>query len=157
MSTRRGFTLVELLIVITILGVLGSIGFVSFRGIQERARDTARKTDLRQLGVALEIYRQSNSGKYITTASAYCDSINSDKFYTDIAQYMSGSVPNDPSTDNRYCYYSEGTNGASFRLFAKLENCSDPDINVQCQNYNFSVPSADLTFACDPGDPPLSC
>ncbi len=60
-------------------------------------------------------------------------------------------MPVDPSTQAQYCYYSEGTNGKSFRLFTKLENCSDPDVynpsTCASDPYNFSVASTDLTIA----------
>lgn len=58
-----GFTLVELLVVITILGILGTIGFLATGGYSSRARDSARAGDLSQLTKSLDVS--------IITAGAY--------------------------------------------------------------------------------------
>ncbi len=150
------------MVVITIVAVLSSIGFVTFGGIQSKTRDTKRKQDLKQLSVALEIYRQTHSDNYFTTNTAQCDPTNnSAPFYSAMLQYMSsGAVPVDPSTQAQYCYYSEGTSGKSFRLFAKLENCSDPAVYnpTTCVNdpYNFTVISPDLQIASAVIPPPIT-
>lgn len=46
-KTINGFTIVELLVAIVIIGILASITIVAFNGIQDRAHDTAVKSDLR--------------------------------------------------------------------------------------------------------------
>ncbi|MFC1663117.1 type II secretion system protein [Patescibacteria group bacterium] len=55
-SSKRGFTLIELLITISIIGILSSIGIVSFRGFREKARDTQRVNDLGQYRTAVFLY-----------------------------------------------------------------------------------------------------
>ena len=59
-----GFTLVELLVAITILVILTGIGFGTFSRSQKKARDGQRKSDLHQLQQALETYANDHSGKY---------------------------------------------------------------------------------------------
>lgn len=59
----RGFTIVELLIVIVVIAVLAAISVVAFAGIQERARDTQRKSDLANLAKAIKLY-QIDNGDY---------------------------------------------------------------------------------------------
>lgn len=61
-----GFTIVELLIVIVVIGILAAITIVAFSGVQQRARDTQRKQQLSDVAKALEIYRIDISD-YITT------------------------------------------------------------------------------------------
>lgn len=58
-----GFTLVEVIVVISILSILALIVAVEFREIQPRARDTERKADITTISVALEKYFQTN-GEY---------------------------------------------------------------------------------------------
>jgi general secretion pathway protein G len=65
---NKGFTLIELLIVIAIIGVLSTLLMANFIGVRQRARDAQRKSDIRQIQAALEIYR-SDSGAYPPTGS----------------------------------------------------------------------------------------
>src|SRR3989344_4750312 len=58
-----GFTLVELLIVITIISTLSGIGFAVFGNATRNARDAKRKADLEQIRTALEMYKADN-GRY---------------------------------------------------------------------------------------------
>ncbi|MDD4151344.1 MAG: prepilin-type N-terminal cleavage/methylation domain-containing protein, partial [Candidatus Gracilibacteria bacterium] len=56
----KAFTLVELIIVITILAILRTIGFMSFQTYTGDSRDTKRKTDLGVIRKGLEIYQMKN-------------------------------------------------------------------------------------------------
>ena len=60
---QSGFTLLELLVVIGIIGLLASIIVVNLTGARRRARDTKRIADIRQLQTAAEDYYDKN-GKY---------------------------------------------------------------------------------------------
>lgn len=51
----KGFTLVELLIVIAILSVLATIGYVAYYGMNSKARDSARRADIHEITTALEV------------------------------------------------------------------------------------------------------
>lgn len=54
---QAGFTIVELLIVIVIIGILAAITIVAYNGIQNRARETSLKSDLTNIAKQLELYR----------------------------------------------------------------------------------------------------
>lgn len=64
---QRGFTIVELLIVIVIIGILAFLVITTFNGIQEKGRDTERQTDIKALHGQLEAYYAQN-GHYPTLA-----------------------------------------------------------------------------------------
>ena len=53
---HRGFSLIELLVVISIIAVITGLSLTNFLGARERARDTRRKSDLQQLKNALRLY-----------------------------------------------------------------------------------------------------
>lgn len=60
---RKGFTIVELLIVIVVIGILAAITIVAYNGTQQRARDSQRESDVKTIVKALELYYIDN-GKY---------------------------------------------------------------------------------------------
>lgn len=53
---KRGFTIVELLIVIVVIAILASISVVAYNGIQARAKDSARSQDIKTIVQALEMH-----------------------------------------------------------------------------------------------------
>lgn len=70
---QKGFTIVELLIVIVVIGILAAITIVAYNGIQTRARDTKIKNDVALLVKAVTAARESEtktlgviSGSYST-------------------------------------------------------------------------------------------
>ena len=60
---QKGFTLVELLVVISIIGILSGLLFANFGGVREKSRDGVRKSDLGHIQSALELYR-ADQGSY---------------------------------------------------------------------------------------------
>lgn len=64
---NQGFTIVELLIVIVVIGILAALVLNSFTGVQARARDTERRTDINAIATQLEVYYNDNGG-YPTAA-----------------------------------------------------------------------------------------
>lgn len=65
---QRGFTIVELLIVIVVIGILAALVITTFTGIQQKARNTERQTDVKALHGQVEAYYAQN-GRYPTLAN----------------------------------------------------------------------------------------
>lgn len=66
---RRGFTIIELIIVVTIMGILLTIGVVNLRGSQANGRDAERKVDVDTIALHLETYYTSGIDGTAHTAS----------------------------------------------------------------------------------------
>ncbi|MBC7943081.1 type II secretion system protein [Candidatus Saccharibacteria bacterium] len=66
---KPGFTIVELVLVITVLGILAIIGVISYNGIQLRAHNLARQDDLITVETQLEYYAIRNEGVYPATTN----------------------------------------------------------------------------------------
>lgn len=64
---ESGFTIIELLIVIAIIGILATLVLTNFQGAQAKGRDTVRKNDINSLYQKLEEYYNEN-GSYVNTA-----------------------------------------------------------------------------------------
>lgn len=135
MKTSCGFTLIEILVVITILAILMVLAFASYETAQRQARDTKRKSDLVAISRALEQYRVDN-GKYLTQ-TAWSDASSWTTFATYLSPSYMAQVPKDPKNggsgraENWYVYgYVALNSGARYRLCANLENNSDSARNV---------------------------
>lgn len=64
---EKGFTIVELLIVIVVIGILAALVLNSFSGVQSKARDTKRQTDMKAIATQLEVcYNDKCGGAYPT-------------------------------------------------------------------------------------------
>lgn len=129
-KSGRGFTLIELLIVIAIISILATLLMVNFVGIRQRARDGQRKSDLRQIQSALELYR-SDLGSYPSSSTlANCPAVNPVSFGnnpTCTSLYMQ-KVPTDPMGSGYYnggAYYFSSTT-TTYTISACIENTNDP-------------------------------
>lgn len=120
-STSHGFTLIELLVVIAIISILSGFLVSNFAGVRQRGRDARRKSDLRQIQSALEIYRSDNGSYPAALYPTSCPTSGSLTYNS--VTYMS-KIPCDPSTSANYAYSSTGL---TYTIYACLENTNDQD------------------------------
>ncbi len=95
-SGGRGFTIVELLIVIVVIGILAAITIVAFNGVQVRGRDVARTSDVKSLQKAIEMYK-ADQGNYPLHTSGTDNAGTSISNLTSllVPQYIA-KIPTDP-------------------------------------------------------------
>lgn len=138
LELSSGFTLMELMVVMAIMGILITVGLSSYKSVQMKSRDARRKNDLRSIAGALDLY-YNDKGRYpgddgagnimgcgtgdsqmCTWGAAMRDSKNT--------LYMV-TLPSDPASGRRYYYDSQGSQGKGFQLYARLENSEDIDLS----------------------------
>lgn len=125
---RKGFTLIELLVVIAIIGILATIVLVSLNTARQKARDTRRVSDMRQVALGLEMYYDTNR-KYPGVSG--CSNANWDTMATAIASFMA-ATPDDPidTGNNVYMYgANSATNAQDYTLRAVLEGTVPTDVD----------------------------
>ena len=127
-QNKKGFTLVELIVVITILAVLWTISMLAFQSYTLNARDSVRVYDLNNIKSAIE-YARVESGVYampddgVDITYSWSISVwNQWIFWKDArtATKRLDKVPLDPLTENEYAF-SVTSNGWEFELWAIME------------------------------------
>lgn len=108
---ERGFTLIEIMVVVIILGVLGALVLPNVMNRPDHAKLTAARTDIQSISTALEIYRLDN-GRYPTTEQGL-DALVKRPTVAPLPRQWSAqgylkSTPTDP-WGSHYQYASPGT------------------------------------------------
>jgi len=134
MINKKGFTLIELLVVIAIIGLLSTLAVVALGSARQKARDSKRLSDLKQVQTALELYFTDNNtypaGTNLTLgdpATAGC--LGASGFAATCASgtvYM-GLVPAEPTPGAAGYSYTGAT--TSYSITATLEG-SINDLNA---------------------------
>ncbi|MFA5359952.1 MAG: prepilin-type N-terminal cleavage/methylation domain-containing protein [Patescibacteria group bacterium] len=126
LPSKRGFTLIEILVVIAIIGLLASFSVVAFSSALKKGRDAKRKSDINQVGkfLSLSCYvPDAGAGKYDLATLFEEIKIKNPQISTFIK-----SVPKDPSVGTNsqtYYLYEVTTDGKKCALYANLENANE--------------------------------
>lgn len=128
MSFKKGFTLLEMLVVIGIIAILVSLGFASYSTVQKKARDAKRQGDLKAAQQTLEQCYSVNSFQYPIisgspgTITATCPAPNTSITFT----------LTDPIDSGTYRYTVTSTTTSDYTITADIES-SLTDFSVSNQ------------------------
>lgn len=117
-KTEYGFSMVELLVAATIIGVIAAAGLVSYTSANRSARNAKRQSDLEQVRAALELYRSENP--------TYPSGNNWSSMITALTNgdFLSNSQNIEDPRDapyNQYRYRTSGTSCSGYDVCADLE------------------------------------
>ena len=120
-QNRNGFTLLELLVVISIIGILMALGVVAYSTAQKKSRDAKRRGDMKSIQSGFEQYYAENSGVYTNPCSTM-----------DETDYFPGGLPTDPKGGGVYTYSICTT--STYCACAGLESETGNSVAANCSN-----------------------
>ena len=109
-TCTRGFTLIELLVVIVVIAVLATIAIPAYTGIQERARVVQDMSNLRQLGLATQMYLNDNDGAIFDASTPWMGQLHP-KYLGAWKIFQSPFDGRSPSENDTTAPVSYGLNG----------------------------------------------
>ncbi len=143
--SATAFTLIELLVVIAIIGALAAVLLPNFMAAREHARDAQRKSDLRQIQKALELYKSDQPAPAYPVDNGFLQSPGDCWSSGGLAPTCSGNtymnhIPADPiRSPAPYFYSRDASDTLKYTLCACLENSADIDgVSASC----------DATYTC---------
>jgi len=130
---KKGFTLIELLVVIAVIGILAAVIMASLNDARAKARDARRKSDLKQIVIGLELWRDKygtySTGGSTGTATLVSDWVSGASYRTLEKFVAEGILPQviiDPSASS--VAYLIRADADRYTIWAKLEKPSASDL-----------------------------
>lgn len=110
---RKGFTLIELIVVIALIAILSAVILISYSGAQKRSHDSKRKADLNAIATAAMAYYSSHKSFYGANGSV---DITAEPL---VSEGFLSEMPIDPLGNNYYLYLL--TTAKEGSVYAKME------------------------------------
>jgi prepilin-type N-terminal cleavage/methylation domain-containing protein len=161
-SVNKGFTIVELLIVIVVIGILAAITIVAYNGVQSRARDTRRLQEISSVYKAVLLYYTDN-GSYPVTAIPFGDGLSDANCAvgSKSTNWIPGLVPTymsalpqsfGPRIESTSGCYQYASDGKQFVLSAWKNIENGPNTNPNYRRLGFregwAVGTSAVTYYC---------
>jgi len=139
---NKGFTLIEILIVVAIIGILASIILVGLGSFRARGRDARRIADLREVQNALELYYTKNQHYPSLTGGDSWASLTNTLVNAGIGV---SSVSNDPLPGRTY-RYGVSSDLQNYVLAATLEDSTNPALKDDPDSSLYGIDCADPVY-----------
>ncbi len=150
---KKGFTLIELMIVVGIIGLMSSIVLVSLQGARAKARDAQRIQGFSQVQKALEVYFADKEKYPAGNTGGECFNVNAN-LASNLASYLA-PLPQEPVA-GRMCYtYFSDADGSGYKIMADLEvnpNLEAKDCGVYSDKYELCDAQGKFSSATLSGD-----
>jgi len=169
---QRGFTIVELLVVIVVIGILAGMVTIAYPNYQATTRDNQRKSDVQQVASALSAYMLKHDN-YVETSSGcgysgngngWLNASGTGSYPASIVSCLQNAevLPGGEFIDPSKCRYAQdsagrncGTNGGGNTTAYMKASCekNDEKITYVMARLEQQTPtsSADMDALCDPG------
>lgn len=122
MKNKKGFTLFELLVSISIIAILVAVASTSFSAAQKKARDSRRMEDMETVRKAAEQYYMLNNGNYPYSGGTPSAPWTAGTAWSVNGQNVLPSFPKDPKGASYTQYNATTTTASAYCLCALLEN-----------------------------------
>ena len=132
-SKQSGFTIVELLIVIVVIGILAGLVVTTFTGIQQKARNTERQTDIKAIHGQVEAYYAQN-GKYPTLAN-----LNDSSWRGTNMKGLDPEALKDPKGSAQTLVASAAASSYSYAVFASDGTTACDNSTTDCAVYTLTA------------------
>jgi prepilin-type N-terminal cleavage/methylation domain-containing protein len=133
-NKQKGFTIVELLIVIVVIGILVALVVTTFSGIQKKARDTERQTDIKAIHGQVEAYL-AQEGRYPTLAN-----LNDGTFRSNNLKGLDDDALEDPKGANNTVVQTAAANVYSYDVLADDDTtCTNTGTSDDCTKYTLTA------------------
>jgi|GEM_PF-1649850 len=124
MQEKKGFTLIEILAVVTVIGLLASLSFVALNNVRERSNNSKRVSDIRQIQTTLESYFNADN-KHKTTEVDFMNPIPKNL-----------NLVNCSNLNPNHNIYNS-TNGNTYTLKYCLKDSTEGIVSKVSQDINF--------------------
>jgi len=138
MKRSSGFTIVELLIVIVVIGILAAIVIVAFNGVQDRSRLASMQSDLQSINKAIMMYH-ADKGYYPFTGTVGGNVTGSTLNIPGMGTEYISKMPSLPSGAKGYYAYIWSANGTNYKLVRLINT------NETLSDAEAALPNKDTT------------
>lgn len=147
-AKKRGFTIIELIVSIVVIGILVTIMVVSYKGIQQRSRDSERSSDVTQLKIAIEKYHSEKSSYPAVCSGGDGTECAASSLATVLSPYLK-AIPHDPrpatvadsATDYRYIRGDVLTDSYGILVTYETKPICKTGQNIQTSWWTSAVPT----------------